>query len=188
MLESAHVQELHENLSKKLKDSQRQDLGRLDSLGAAILSMVVSELYERAREEVVAYVDLKSSFPLFQERVRRYVQHCLELIHAIETKRNFPGLGTLSMAKQQEIHEKVLQHFEELKSHLKQIERVEREAKLTDVRSTVWVVKTFAIGMFAVFATAFLKDLHAGHFNTIWNVSDGYIEQSVAWLFQRFNL
>jgi len=40
----------------------------------------------------------------------------------------------------------VLYHFEELKRNLKQIEGMEREQILDDVRSTVWVVKTLAYG------------------------------------------
>lgn len=185
MIEYAHINEMQENLRKKLSESHSQDLGRVDSLRSGILALVVSENYDRARDELIAYVDLKASFPLFQERAQRYVQHCVELIQAVQTKRNFPGLGTLSMSKQQEIHEKVLEHFEELRSHLKQVERLEREAKLTDVRSTVWVIKTLVIGFMAIFTTALLLDMKNGMFANLWNVTDQLLDQGTNWIFNK---
>ncbi len=185
VLEFSQMNEMHENLRKKLTDVQRSDLGRMDSLRSTILSLVVSENYQSAQEELVAYIDLKEAFPLFQERAQRYLQHCQELIQAIETKRNFPGLATLSMAKQQEVHEKVLSHFEDLKSHLQQIERVERESRLTDVRSTVWVVKALAGGIFSIFLCGILLDYQSGQFDTAWTVFDHGIDDFVVWIFQQ---
>jgi len=76
VLEIAHIQDMQEDLSRKLMESQRKDLGRLDSLSGAILSLVVAENYDRADEEMKAYVELKSAFPGFQNRAERYVQHC----------------------------------------------------------------------------------------------------------------
>jgi hypothetical protein len=185
MIEYAHMNEMQQSLRKKLSESHSQDLGRVDSLRSGILALVVAENYDRARDEMVAYIDLKSSFPLFQERSRRYVQHCSELIQAIQTKRNFPGLGTLSMSKQQEIHEKVLEHFEELRSHLKQVERLEREAKLTDVRSTVWVVRMMFIGVVSIFTTALVMDMRHGLFLDLWTVGDQLLDQGINWIFDK---
>jgi len=180
--EYTHITEMQEDLRKKLLESQRKDLGRMDSLRASILSLVVSENYPRASEEMVAYVDLKTNFPGFQFRVQRLVQHCSELIQAIQTKRNFPGLAALSLAKQQEIHEKVLEHFEDLKQHLRQIEKIEREYKLEDVRSTVWVVKALSTSVAAILLVAFLLDLKAGIFNSAFSVTEGYVDHFSGWL------
>jgi hypothetical protein len=180
--EFAHISEMQDELRKKLMESSRKDLGRMDSLRASILGLVVAENYERAVDEMVAYVDLKTSYPGYQERVQRLVQHCSELIQAIKTKRNFPGLAALSLAKQQEIHEKVLAHFEDLKQHLRQIEKIEREHKLEDVRSTVWVVRAFAQSVALVFAVAFVLDVKNGMFNSLLMVTEGFVDNACAWL------
>jgi hypothetical protein len=180
--ELAHISEMQDELRKKLVESSRKDLGRMDSLRTSILQLVVNENYERAVDEMVAYVDLKTSYPNFQERVRRLVQHCSELIQAVKTKRNFPGLSALSLAKQQEIHEKVLEHFEELKQHLRQIEKVEREHKLDDVRSTVWVIRAVAQATVLIFVVALLLDIKSGRFGSLMSVTEGYLDKASEWL------
>src|ERR1035437_1056884 len=91
LVEYEHISEIQQDLSRKLHEASRKDLGRMESLRSSILNLVVIENYGRAVEELVAYVDLKTSFPGFQERVKRLIQHCSELIQAIKTKRNFPG-------------------------------------------------------------------------------------------------
>lgn len=179
--EFAHIHEMQEELRRKLNESNRKDVGQLDSLRGTVLSLVVQENYERAKEELLAYVEVKGAYPLFQDRAQRYMQHCVELIQAIQMKRNFPGLATLSLAKQQEIHEKVINHFEELKAHLKQIEKVEREQKLNDVRSTVWVLRMFCYCSIAIFAACLLVEVREGVFQSFWTVTsslvDGLTEQ-----------
>ncbi len=176
VLEYTHIYEMQAELRRKLSESHRKDLGRLDSLRTSILAMVVAENYDRSKEELLAYVELKDAFPQFQERAQRYMQHCVELIQAIQTKRNFPGLATLSLAKQQEIHEKVLQHFEELKTNLKLIEKCEREQKLNDVRSTVWVVRMFCMCMIALLFAGLLVDIKDGAFMSFWPVTDRLLD------------
>jgi hypothetical protein len=180
--EFTHITEMQDELRKKLVESTRRDLGRMDSLRSSILGLVVSENYERAVDEMIAYVDLKTAFPNFQDRVRRLVQHCSELVQAIKTKRNFPGLSSLSLAKQQEIHEKVLEHFEDLKQHLRQIEKIEREHKLDDVRSTVWVLKALTQAVVLIFVVAFLLDLKNGMFSSLFSVTEGYLEKASEWV------
>jgi hypothetical protein len=180
--EFTHIAEMQDELRKKLVESSRKDLGRMDSLRASILQLVVSENYERSVDEMTAYVDLKTSYPNFQDRVRRLVQHCSELIQAIKTKRNFPGLAALSLAKQQEIHEKVLEHFEDLKHHLRQIEKVEREHKLDDVRSTVWVIRSLTQAVALIVVVAFLLDLKNGMFGSLFSVTEGYVDKATEWL------
>ena len=160
--EGAPTTEMQEHLRKAMRDMSRRDSGRMDSLRAGVLSLVVAESYERAAEELRAYVAARTEFPNYQERSSRYVEHCCDLIQAVQTKRNFPGLASLSMSKQQELHEKVLEHFEELKQNLVHIEKVEREHKLEDVRSTVWVVYALTLVTFAILVAGFLADIRSG--------------------------
>ena len=182
LVEHNHLTEMHASLKRKLAESQKKDQTRMDTLRASILNMVVIENYEGAREELEKHVARRSAYPGFQARAERYVQHCSELIHAVQTKRNFPGLASLSLAKQQEVHEKVLQHFDELKRNLKHIERVEREQRLNDMRSTVWVVRTAAQVVALIVATAFFVDLKVGMFSSAIKVVDHTVEDATTWI------
>jgi hypothetical protein len=182
LTEYAHISEMQDDLRRKLGESVRRDVGRMDSLRTSILGMVVAENYARAKEEMEAYVTFKDAYPVFQERAARYVQHCAELIQAIDTKRNFPGLATLSLAKQQEIHEKVLRHFEDLKQYLRQVEKLERESKLDDVRSTVWVMRALCYATVLVLMTAFFQDLRSGAFSSFVPVINSFVDYLSLWI------
>lgn len=187
LTEHHHLTEMHEKLRHKLQESQRAE-GRLNSVRGDILSMVVREDYDSAKRELTAYVENKTAYPLFQDRASRYVSHCCDLIQAINTKRNFPGLAALSLAKQQEIHEKVLEHFEELKANLKQVEKVERESKLTDMRSTVWVVKACCMTVAAITIAALIIDIQAGMFNSFIRVTDHLVDDASTFIVNLIHL
>jgi hypothetical protein len=180
--EVVHASEMQEELRRRLRDSQKADAGRMDSVRAGVLGFVVSEAYDRAKEELKAYVEYKSSYPAFQERVERHVQHCCDLIEAIKTKRNFPGMASLSLSKQQELHEKVLEHFEELKQNLKHIEKVERDHKLNDIRSTVWVLQSICYTGAALIAAALILDMREGMFSSTLMVTQVLLDQASTWV------
>ncbi len=182
LLEHAHITEMQQDLRRKLQESQKLDTSGVGALRRSILGLVVGENYDQGKESLQSYVEDKYQFPAFQARVERYVQHCSELIQAIQTKRNFPGLATLSLSKQQEIHEKVIEHFEELKQNLKHIEKIERDHKLTDIRSTVWVLQSLSVAAGAVFATAFLVDLEAGLFSSLIYMVNYYVDIASTWV------
>lgn len=185
LVEHQHLAEMQETLNRRLVEAHKKEQsgrGRNAGIRMLVLSLVVGESYDRAREEMRAYVGSRDAYPGFQDRASRYVQHGCDLVQAIQTKRSFPGLASLSLAKQQEIHEKVLEHFEELKQNLKQIERVEREQRLDDVRSTVWVVRTFAQVLVACTVVYFLTDLNNGMFDTLIRVVDIYVNEASIWL------
>ena len=186
IVEHNHLSEMHASLRRKLQDSQKKDQARMDSIRSTVLGSVVGENYDRARTELEDYVLSRTSFPGFQDRAQRYADHCSELIHAIKMKRNFPGLAALSLAKQQEVHEKVIQHFEELKHNLKLIERVEREHRLNDLRSTVWVVRTAAQVAVGIVAMAFMIDLRAGMFSSAITVIDVALDGTTTWFVNLF--
>ena len=135
-----------------------QQLGKIDSLRYAVLKSVVTGDYEKAELDLDRFIHMKSDYPSFYERVKGPAQHCKELINAIQAKRGFPNLSVLSMSKQQEILNHVLEHFEELKVVLKHIEKVAREVTLDDLRSTVVVVRIFAYGVIGIVALGFFLD------------------------------
>jgi hypothetical protein len=180
--EVAHASEMQEDLRRRLAESQRADAAQMDSVRAGVLGYVVQENYDRAQVELRNYVEHKAAYPAFQDRVSRHVEHCCDLIAAIQTKRNFPGLASLSLSKQQELHEKVLEHFEELKSNLKHIEKVERDQKLTDVRSTVWVLRTFTWTTVAVVVAGILADLRDGMLSSMIYVTQVGLDDLSTWV------
>lgn len=182
VIEHAHITEMQQDLKRKLQESQKNEAKGMGALRRSILGLVVGENYDQAKDSMRVYVEDKHEYPAFQSRVERYVQHCVELIHAIQTKRNFPGLASLSLSKQQEIHEKVIEHFEELKQNLKHIEKIERDHKLTDIRSTVWVVQSLSVAVFAVVATAFLVDLQSGLFTSLIYMINFYVDLASTWV------
>jgi hypothetical protein len=182
LVEHSHLTEMHASLKRKLMEAQLKDQARMDSVRNSVLTKVVQENYDAAKFELEEYVQYKSNFPEFQQRAERYVAHCGELIYAIQTKRNFPGLASLSLAKQQEVHEKVIHHFEELKHNLKMLERVERENKLNDIRSTVWVLRTLCQVVAAIFIVGLVLDLEAGMFSSGFLVINHAIDQASNWV------
>lgn len=189
-LAQEYTDDLDSNLRARLEKVQEEDEKgrRVDSLRHAILNNVVKENYERARKELNTYVDLKPEYPNFQIKAERYVKHCMDLIQAVETKRHFPGMSSLSMSKQQEIHDRVVAHFNELKQHLVQIEKIEREQKLEDVRSTVWVLKALCHSVGVILAVAFIMDLSTGMLRSSDIVFSAFINDLTDSIMKFFNL
>lgn len=183
VVENNHIHEMAADLRRRMDESRRsEDNARVASgLRTAVLAAIVAESYDTARQDLEDYISVRSSFPAFQERAERYVRHCSELIQAIQTKRNFPGLASLSLSKQQEIHEKVLEHFEELKHNLKHIEKIERDNKLVDMRSTVWVVRAVSIWVGLVVLAAFVIELRSGVLDSTVRTTEFWLDQASTW-------
>lgn len=137
-------------------------IGSVDNLRHTIMTYVAQEKYDRATEELNAYLDSKPDYPMFRERAGRYLTYCVELIQAIRAKRSFPGWSALNMSKQKDLFERALEHFEELKRTLTKIEVIEKEIRVEDVRATVWVVQAFFYCVSAVLMFAFLRELAGG--------------------------
>ena len=175
-LEAEKKEEVRGELTLQLQ-AKTKEAGRIDSLKRTILSYVAGENYEAAKDNLEGYIAYKSDFPLFQDRAERYKNHCLDLIQAIQLKRNFPGISSLSFSKQQEIHEAVLHHFEELKVTLGTIQKIERELKLEDLRSTTWFLNTFSQALFLVAIVAFTMALKGGLGHSFLLVVDHLTDQ-----------
>jgi hypothetical protein len=159
-LEEQKLNELQKSITERL--SQSKDLGHGDSLRHVVLYAVVAGNYDGAKDDLNRFVAEKREFPNFQRRVERFQRYTTDLINAIEAKRTFQGLASLPLAKQQELYEKVIEHFEELKILLNNIERMEKEAKLNDIRSTAWVLRALMHSTFLVMAFAFFLDVVKG--------------------------
>jgi hypothetical protein len=158
--EAHQEREMNSKISERMRASVRD--GSANSVRAQILTMVANENYNKAVEELKAYAESKHEFPQFRVRAERYLAYAVDLIHAIKAKRSFPGLQHLSMSKQQELYDRAMEHFDDLKATLRKVDHIEREVKLDDVRSTVWVVKALIYSVFAVLVLAFMLELSRG--------------------------
>lgn len=168
------------------KEKLQVDGGRIDSLRRTILAMVTDARYEKAIRELSVYADYREDFPDFKVRTERHVQHCIDLVNAIKTKRSFPGMAYLSAAKQKELHDTALAHFDELKYYLRQIEKVEIDVKLVDARSTVWFLQTVVYCFLAVFVLSFLLDLYGGMGKNAVVYLDDLLSRGSTWIFGLF--
>jgi hypothetical protein len=159
-----------------------------DCLRTLIMSFVADERYDKAVAELRAHLDSRPDFPMFKERAERLVKHSQDLIQAVRAKRNFPGFASLNMSKQKELFEKAVDHFEELKVTLAKIEAIERELKVEDLRSTVWVVKTFFICVAVLISYFFIRDLSRGMIPAFSVLMDSWSDSLAEWVFQKLGL
>lgn len=152
-----------------------KDLGKADSLRYNVIIFIKEANYERAIAELRNYYEKPSDFPKFKGRIERYIQHAIDLVRAIEMKRNFPGLDRLTIAKQQDLKFKIKQHIDELVFCIRKIERVEMSLRHEDVRSTVLIVRAVVISAFSITLLAFVLELVRGLFvNTVVVADDLY--------------
>jgi len=166
----------------------RRDFGRADSLSFNVLTLVADEKYERAIEDLNAFVENDSGYPSLRSRIERHANHGIDLINAIRTKRNFPGFKSLTAAKQNELKEKTLFHFEELKFVLKKIERIQVDVKLEDIRSTVIVIRALVFAGLGIVMVAFVQEISHGLFNTAFFVIDDWLTSSANYLMELVGL
>lgn len=169
-------------------DIDRKEMGKADTLRYNIVTYVVEENYDKAIHELRLFLDAKSEFPKFREKIERHITHGIDLVNAIRAKRNFPGAKNLTMAKQQELNERFKDHFNELQHVLKVIEKIQVELKLQDIRSTVWVVKALVNSVFAIALIAFFMEASRGLFLNFWVVTEDYFIKLTDWLFRTLGL
>jgi hypothetical protein len=168
--------------------SEKLDLGRSDTFRYGILTRVLAEHYDGALAEIKKFMGQEHEFPNFKEKVLRLANHCVDLIYAIKAKRSFPGLSSLTRPKQQELREKYLLHFRELQGTLRRIEKVERDLKIADARSTIYVVKAVWLTLFAIIILAFSLEIIRGLAVTSFVVADDLYTQVVGFVFDLLGL
>ncbi len=148
------------------------DFGKPDSLRYNILTWTLNEKYDHAIDELKKFSENESPFPNFQDKIGRFVHHAVDLIYAIRAKRSFPGINSLTRAKQQELREKFKDHFKELKVMMAKIEKIQGDLRVADARSTIIVIKAVWYSLFAIAITAFWADLSGGLADTAIEVLD----------------
>lgn len=153
-----------------------------DTLAQVILSMLVDERFDSAISELNYYQKEKNEIPNFETRTKGYFKHCIEIVEKLKELANLPNFNNLRTAKQKEMREQMTALAKEVKDVLGRIEKVDYDLRVQDVRSTVWVLKTFSFCVLSLaFVTALVEALQqlSSPFTTV-------AEQIVAILFYSF--
>lgn len=187
MAENHSDREMTSKISARMKASAK-DAGGPGSLRNLILTSIASDNYQRAIDDIKEYLDSKNEYPQFRVRSERYLSYAVDLVNAIKAKRSFPGMQHLSMSKQQELFDRAMEHFEDLKVTLKKVEQIEKEVRLDDVRSTVWVVKALVYCLFAFLALAFVREASKGVLPSAYVVVDGASDDAINWIFDKIGM
>jgi hypothetical protein len=164
-------------LQAQLKNQLRSmEAGRDSSLRKIVLRYVVEGKYPEAASTIDEYLDMKNIYPAIAERCVPHASHAKELINAVRAKRDFPGLSSLSMSKQQEILDHAIGHFEELKFTLKTIEYLVRDEAIKDTRSTVWVLQSLVYAVMAIVGALFLLEFSGSMGRSMWVVFNDFAD------------
>lgn len=170
---------------RRENDLDVSDLGRPDTLRYNILSFVINEEYERALKTLKDFLASDSDYPNFKNKIERYSLHAIDLIYAIRTKRNFPGINALTRTKQQELKEKFREHFNELKVILRKIENCMEELRLNDVKSTRILVNSLWLSVVTIFIAGLAFELFNGLGQTAYVVFNYNVENLLNWIFTK---
>jgi len=134
--------ESQEELESRLSENIT---GRLDGLRHTVLSLVVEGKYDTAIAELNFYLTSDQKLQVFKVKAERYINHCEELIRAVESKIKFCQTRTITRSQKHELYSMVTKHFNELTDSLKKIERIENDIRVNDLKSTVLVLKAFVM-------------------------------------------
>ncbi len=170
---------------RRENDLDVSDLGRPDTLRYNILSFVINEEYERAIKTIKDFMASESDYPNFKNKIERYSMHAVDLIYAIRTKRNFPGINALTRTKQQELKDKFREHFSELKVILRKIENCMEELRLNDVKSTRILVNSVWLATVTIFIAGVVMELFNGLGATASIVFNYHVENLLNWIFTK---
>lgn len=153
--EDIHSQE---ELETKLSETIS---GRLDGLRYTILSLVVDGRYDLAVAEISFYANSEHKLQVFKLKSARYLNHCEELIRAVESKIKFCQTRTITRSQKHQLYMMVMKHFYELTESLKKIERIENDIRVTDLKSTVWVLKALIMCIGSILLIAMIKEAYS---------------------------
>lgn len=159
------------------------EFGKADSLRYNILNWVLDEKYDRAIQELRDFSQRDSEYPSFRQKVERLTSHSVDLVYAIKAKRNFPGLTSLTRAKQQELREKFKEHFRELEMVLKRIEKIQVDLRIEDARSTIYIIRALWFAGASIAILSFIIEIVNGLALTSTVVFDDLINKAIETVF-----
>jgi uncharacterized protein YaaR (DUF327 family) len=167
---------------------ERTELGPSNSLRHRVLTLVLDERYDDAIQTLREFHESPSDYPEFKEKISRFINHCVDLIYAIKAKRSFPGISSLTRAKQQELREKFKEHLKELQYCIKKIEKNQGDLRVTDARSTIYVVRAGWYAIVAVSVLGFALEIRNGLAKTSVVVLDDTFTHVSDWILRFLNL
>jgi len=152
-------------------------MGRPESLRYNVLSLTIEESFDKAIKLLDQFLHADSPYPDLNFKIEKYIQHCKDVVNAIKIKRSFPGISSLTRAKQQELREKYREHFQELHFALTRIEKIQSDLRVNDAKATIWVVRSFWYAVLSIFFVALMLTLSHGTADTISLVVDDALDQ-----------
>lgn len=153
-----------------------------DELKRNVLSMVSDSKYDEAVEYLNYFLSIHSEYPNYKRKAERFVRHCIDLINAIRAKRNFPGFKMLTRSKQQEISDKITDHYNELQYALGRIYVVLEQIKREDVRSTLWLLRSLIYAIWLIMIIALVIEITGGLYKSGTVVIDDNIDRFLTWI------
>ena len=165
-------------------DGQEEQVGL--TYGHSILAAIVYEKYEMAIAELENLLSLRNDYPDFGERAGRYIQHAKSLVRAIKAKRAVGKMPHVSRSKQKELVATLGIHFNELRTCILNIEKVERYVRKEDISSTRWFMIALFWSLAAVFMAAMVLACFPDVFVAFHQVLTHYLHQFFSTLAQFF--
>lgn len=167
-------------------EKETKEIMNIDELRAAVLNAVADESFDEAIDILQQFLNQPSDYPQFRHRMSRLVGHAIDLVNAIRAKKNFPGLNNLTRSKQQEIGERIKDHFNELQLSMSKMERVAEQLRREDVRSTLWIMRAVIYACGVIVIVAFLKEVTGGLWSAFENVMGNVIDRGLDWVIHFF--
>lgn len=171
------------NTTKTKAPSKSSASAKVNVIKEKILHLIALNDYKGAVEALKSYHDQDFPYSTYRMKIERYVAHATDLILAIESNKNFPGMNSLTRPKQQELREKSKRFLEELTQILDQVEKSYDQLKIADLRTTTYFVKSFWIAMLIVGVTVIVNDFfRAGISQKFLVLAEYYINSLVQML------
>lgn len=156
---------------EKILNVSRSEMGKADTLRYNVNYFLVQEEYPRAIEEIESYKKRDFELPKYREKVLPYLNHAIDLIHAIQSKKALFDNPSLTRSKRQELQDKVQSHYDELQAMFKKMDQIRNQLQMEDVRSTTWVIQSVVYSAFAILLVFLIKELSYDllhNFEVVW--------------------
>jgi hypothetical protein len=169
-------------ISENTTESNAEKILDIDELRSEVLNAVADDDFDRAIETLYHFLNQPSDYPQFRNRLVRLVGHAVDLVNAIRAKKSFPGLSNLTRSKQQEIADRIRDHFNELQGAINKMDRVIDQLRREDVRSTIWIIRAIIYASGVIVIVAFLKEVTGGLWGVFETVTSNSLDKGIDWV------
>ena len=97
-------------------------------------------------------------------------------------------MSLLTRSKQNEMRERVRDHFQELKMVMRKVEASQEELRIIDIKSTTILVKALWMSTVMVFISAIVIEVAQGMGSSFVEVANGYADILIDMLFNYLGL